>query len=219
MFNRPLAHTHWEWMGSKGSLIDFSSGLYLYQLCLSRFCCRRFLLPEYLPYAGIFHERGQPGLATHSSVNRVLAGKHSSCQTNGGNVQIWSWADPVVFSGASIGDGQSAVASNIANTTYRLQWWDFTKFDLPEVSNGTMPLTWVWSPGWVQWVLNSINDVRDVDEEGLILLCVLMHVMHWPYITILHTNYLTSAKSCDSHVIFISHIWLFEGEAVVPGLC
>lgn len=36
---------------------------------------RRFLLPEYLPYAGIFHERGQPGLATHSSVNRVLAGK------------------------------------------------------------------------------------------------------------------------------------------------
>lgn len=34
----------------------------------------RFLLPEYLPYAGIFHERGQPGLATHSSVNRVLAG-------------------------------------------------------------------------------------------------------------------------------------------------
>ncbi|KAK1875760.1 Activating molecule in BECN1-regulated autophagy protein 1 [Dissostichus eleginoides] len=65
---------------------------------LGRFVPRRFLLPEYLPYAGIFHERGQPGLATHSSVNRVLAG-------------------------ASIGDGQSAVASNIANTTYRLQWW------------------------------------------------------------------------------------------------
>lgn len=37
--------------------------------------------------------------------------------------------------GAVIGDGQSAVASNIANTTYRLQWWDFTKFDLPEISN------------------------------------------------------------------------------------
>ncbi|MBN3292029.1 AMRA1 protein, partial [Polypterus senegalus] len=77
---------------------------------LGRFAPRRFLLPEYLPYAGIFHERGQPGLATHSSVNRVLAG-------------------------AVIGDGQSAVASNIANTTYRLQWWDFTKFDLPEISN------------------------------------------------------------------------------------
>ncbi|XP_053552425.1 activating molecule in BECN1-regulated autophagy protein 1, partial [Bombina bombina] len=72
----------------------------------------RFLLPEYLPYAGIFHERGQPGLATHSSVNRVLAG-------------------------AVIGDGQSAVASNIANTTYRLQWWDFTKYDLPEISNAS----------------------------------------------------------------------------------
>nr|XP_020471396.1 LOW QUALITY PROTEIN: activating molecule in BECN1-regulated autophagy protein 1 [Monopterus albus] len=80
---------------------------------LGRFVPRRFLLPEYLPYAGLFHERGQPGLATHSSVNRVLAG-------------------------ASIGDGQSAVASNIANTTYRLQWWDFTKFDLPEISNASI---------------------------------------------------------------------------------
>ncbi|KAJ8402904.1 hypothetical protein AAFF_G00362180 [Aldrovandia affinis] len=80
---------------------------------LGRFVPRRFLLPEYLPYAGIFHERGQPGLATHSSVNRVLAG-------------------------AVIGDGLSAVASNIANTTYRLQWWDFTKFDLPEISNASV---------------------------------------------------------------------------------
>ncbi|XP_077367731.1 activating molecule in BECN1-regulated autophagy protein 1B-like isoform X2 [Festucalex cinctus] len=81
---------------------------------LGRFVPRRFHLPEYLPYAGIFHhERGQPGLATHSSVNRVLAS-------------------------ASIGDGQSAVASNIANTTYRLQWWDFTKFDLPEISNASV---------------------------------------------------------------------------------
>lgn len=40
------------------------------------------------------------------------------------------------MAGAVIGDGQSAVASNIANITYRLQWWDFTKFDLPEISNG-----------------------------------------------------------------------------------
>ncbi|XP_038825244.1 activating molecule in BECN1-regulated autophagy protein 1-like isoform X2 [Salvelinus namaycush] len=81
---------------------------------LGRFVPRRFLLPEYLPYAGIFHhERGQPGLATHSSVNRILAG-------------------------AVIGDGQSAVASNIANTTYRLQWWDFTKYDLPEISNSSV---------------------------------------------------------------------------------
>uniref|UniRef100_A0A673X454 Autophagy/beclin-1 regulator 1a n=1 Tax=Salmo trutta TaxID=8032 RepID=A0A673X454_SALTR len=81
---------------------------------LGRFVPRRFLLPEYLPHPGIFHhERGQPGLATHSSVNRVLAG-------------------------AVIGDGQSAVASNIANTTYRLQWWDFTKYDLPEISNSSV---------------------------------------------------------------------------------
>ncbi|XP_064780632.1 activating molecule in BECN1-regulated autophagy protein 1-like [Oncorhynchus masou masou] len=81
---------------------------------LGRFVPRRFLLPEYLPYVGIFHhERGQPGLATHSSVNRVLAG-------------------------AVIGDGHSAVASNIANTTYRLQWWDFTKYNLPEISNSSV---------------------------------------------------------------------------------
>ena len=44
--------------------------------------------------------------------------------------------------GAVIGDGQSAVASNIANTTYRLQWWDFTKFDLPEISNGKPRQNW-----------------------------------------------------------------------------
>lgn len=79
---------------------------------LGRFAPRRSL-PEFLPYAGIFHERGQPGLATHSSVNRVLAG-------------------------AVIGDGQSAVASNIAKTNYRLQWWDFTKFELPEISNASV---------------------------------------------------------------------------------
>ncbi|XP_041053387.1 activating molecule in BECN1-regulated autophagy protein 1-like isoform X3 [Carcharodon carcharias] len=88
---------------------------------LGRFVPRRFLLPEYLPYAGIFHERGQPGLATHSSVNRALAG-------------------------AVIGDGQSAVASNIANITYRLQWWDFTKFDLPEISNGPNAISVSLSP-------------------------------------------------------------------------
>lgn len=116
--------------------------LLMMMMLLMMMCGRRFFLPEYLPYAGIFHERGQPGLATHSSVNRVLAGKGIT------NTKIWShqsqcsslmamvWSS----SGASIGDGQSAVASNIANTTYRLQWWDFTKFDLPEVSNGTYAL-------------------------------------------------------------------------------
>uniref|UniRef100_A0A8C2HWQ6 Autophagy/beclin-1 regulator 1b n=1 Tax=Cyprinus carpio TaxID=7962 RepID=A0A8C2HWQ6_CYPCA len=80
---------------------------------LGRFVPRRFLLPEYLPYAGLFHERGQSGLATHSSINRVL---HFQ----------------------SFLSHNSAVASNIANTTYRLQWWDFTKFDLPEISNATV---------------------------------------------------------------------------------
>ena len=55
------------------------------------FSSRRFLLPEYLPYAGIFHERGQPGLATHSSVNRVLAGKHTHtlCTASKNTSQVW----------------------------------------------------------------------------------------------------------------------------------
>lgn len=52
--------------------------------------CRRFLLPEYLPYAGIFHERGQPGLATHSSVNRVLAGKEMFLWI----MKIWRGREP-----------------------------------------------------------------------------------------------------------------------------
>lgn len=52
------------------------------------FSSRRFLLPEYLPYAGIFHERGQPGLATHSSVNRVLAGKHTHTASKNTS-QVW----------------------------------------------------------------------------------------------------------------------------------
>lgn len=51
---------------------------------------RRFLLPEYLPYAGIFHERGQPGLATHSSVNRVLAGKEMFLWI----LKIWRGREP-----------------------------------------------------------------------------------------------------------------------------
>ncbi|KAK7891769.1 hypothetical protein WMY93_023732 [Mugilogobius chulae] len=72
---------------------------------LGRFVPRRFLLPEYLPYAGIFHERGQPGLATHSSVNRVLA--------DGPVGNLWP--------------------SNIAQHHYpAAKWWDFTNFDLPE---------------------------------------------------------------------------------------
>lgn len=58
--------------------------------------------------------------------------------------------------GAVIGDGQSAVASNIANTTYRLQWWDFTKFDLPEISNGKPKLSLYWWKGYfLQGSLNS----------------------------------------------------------------
>lgn len=64
-------------------------GLVFISRVLSLFPSRRFLLPEYLPYAGIFHERGQPGLATHSSVNRVLAGKHTHTTTPKIPFQVW----------------------------------------------------------------------------------------------------------------------------------
>lgn len=60
----------------------FSSSMALLPDLVTPSSPRRFLLPEYLPYAGIFHERGQPGLATHSSVNRVLAGKNEPPHVN-----------------------------------------------------------------------------------------------------------------------------------------
>ncbi|KAF3852942.1 hypothetical protein F7725_013630 [Dissostichus mawsoni] len=57
----------------------------------------RFLLPEYLPYAGSSTREDSP------------AWPHTPLSTE--------------CSLARRSDGQSAVASNIANTTYRLQWW------------------------------------------------------------------------------------------------
>uniref|UniRef100_A0A5F8GFF5 Autophagy and beclin 1 regulator 1 n=1 Tax=Monodelphis domestica TaxID=13616 RepID=A0A5F8GFF5_MONDO len=77
--------------------------------------------------------------------NRLRSSTSSSSSDNQGpscEVSIYGQLAnvclPFSFIGAVIGDGQSAVASNIANTTYRLQWWDFTKFDLPEISNASV---------------------------------------------------------------------------------
>ena len=40
------------------------------------------------------------------------------------------------FIDAFAGRGETAVANNIGNTTYRLQWWDFQDFQLPDISRG-----------------------------------------------------------------------------------
>ncbi|XP_078586695.1 activating molecule in BECN1-regulated autophagy protein 1-like isoform X1 [Branchiostoma floridae x Branchiostoma japonicum] len=63
-------------------------------------------------YRSVFHGSHRPSNAVHSAINRAIAG-------------------------AFIGTGESAVASNIVNTTHRLQWWDFTKYQLPEISDAS----------------------------------------------------------------------------------
>ncbi|KAI8499564.1 mitophagy [Branchiostoma belcheri] len=63
-------------------------------------------------YRSVFHGSHRSSNAVHSAINRAIAG-------------------------AFIGTGESAVASNIVNTTHRLQWWDFTKYQLPEISDAS----------------------------------------------------------------------------------
>lgn len=80
--------------------------------------------------------------------------------------------------GAVIGDGQSAVASNIANTTYRLQWWDFTKFDLPEISNGKLEKIPI--PSFESILTRARVSSRILGSfKGSCMLQVLFVVLHW----------------------------------------
>ncbi|XP_006816812.1 activating molecule in BECN1-regulated autophagy protein 1-like [Saccoglossus kowalevskii] len=58
----------------------------------------------------IFDDTNRPSHALHSAINRAIAG-------------------------AFAGSGETAVASNIVNTTHRLQWWDFTSYKLPDISD------------------------------------------------------------------------------------
>ena len=51
---------------------------------------------------------GGPQLALRTAINRAIAG-------------------------AFAGSGEGAVASNIINTTHRLQWWDFSKLRMPDL--------------------------------------------------------------------------------------
>ncbi|XP_033123838.1 activating molecule in BECN1-regulated autophagy protein 1-like isoform X2 [Anneissia japonica] len=59
----------------------------------------------------IFDEEvGRPSRNVHAVVNRAIADAF--------NIR-----------------GETAVANNIKNTTHRLQWWDFTRQELPDISN------------------------------------------------------------------------------------
>ncbi|XP_022083622.1 LOW QUALITY PROTEIN: activating molecule in BECN1-regulated autophagy protein 1-like [Acanthaster planci] len=63
------------------------------------------------PRNSIFDETYQPPPPMiHATINRAIAS-------------------------AFAGRGETAVANNISNTTYRLQWWDFSEFELPDISD------------------------------------------------------------------------------------
>ena len=53
---------------------------------------------------------GGPQFALRSAINRAIAGAFAGC-------------------------GEGAVASNIINTTHRLQWWDFSQVKLPDLKD------------------------------------------------------------------------------------
>ena len=55
--------------------------------------------------------------------------------TNGGPQFALRTAINRAIAGAFAGCGEGAVASNIINTTHRLQWWDFSQVKLPDLKN------------------------------------------------------------------------------------
>ena len=55
--------------------------------------------------------------------------------TNGGPQFALRTAINRAIAGAFAGCGEGAVASNIINTTHRLQWWDFSRVELPDLKN------------------------------------------------------------------------------------
>lgn len=55
--------------------------------------------------------------------------------TNGGPQFALRTAINRAIAGAFAGCGEGAVASNIINTTHRLQWWNFSQVELPDLKN------------------------------------------------------------------------------------
>ena len=60
--------------------------------------------------------------------------------TNGGPQFALRTAINRAIAGAFAGCGEGAVASNIINTTHRLQWWDFSQVKLPDLKNSEYQL-------------------------------------------------------------------------------
>lgn len=60
--------------------------------------------------------------------------------TNGGPQFALRTAINRAIAGAFAGCGEGAVASNIINTTHRLQWWDFSQVKLPDLKNSECQL-------------------------------------------------------------------------------
>lgn len=84
---------------------------------------------------------GSPGYGTAvaTATARTLRHVHTAVVvadgTNGGPQFALRSAINRAIAGAFAGCGEGAVASNIINTTHRLQWWDFSQVKLPDLKN------------------------------------------------------------------------------------
>ena len=80
------------------------------------------------------------GTAVATATARTLRHVHTAVVvadgTNGGPQFALRTAINRAIAGAFAGCGEGAVASNIINTTHRLQWWDFSQVKLPDLKNG-----------------------------------------------------------------------------------
>lgn len=79
------------------------------------------------------------GTAVATATARTFRHVHTavvvSDVTNGGPQFALRTAINRAIAGAFAGCGEGAVASNIINTTHRLQWWDFSRVELPDLKS------------------------------------------------------------------------------------
>mgnify|MGYP000214676336 CR=1 FL=1 len=79
------------------------------------------------------------GTAVATATARTFRLVHTAVEvadvTNGGPRFALRTAINRAIAGAFAGCGEGAVASNIINTTHRLQWWDFSRVELPDLKN------------------------------------------------------------------------------------
>ena len=87
------------------------------------------------------------GTAVATATARTLRHVHTAVVvadgTNGGPQFALRTAINRAIAGAFAGCGEGAVASNIINTTHRLQWWDFSQVKLPDLKNGNISQSFI----------------------------------------------------------------------------